>query len=69
MGTEEDASGQVERVKRFYDRNTARFQRLGEGGTSIHRAVWAPGVATLEEAFLEGTRAVQDFTAGAPTQP
>ncbi len=51
MGTEEDASGQVERVKRFYDRNTARFQRLGEGGASIHRAVWAPGVATLEEAF------------------
>jgi cyclopropane fatty-acyl-phospholipid synthase-like methyltransferase len=51
MSPGQDASGQVERVRRFYDRNTARFQRLGEGGASIHRAVWAPGVATLEEAF------------------
>jgi cyclopropane fatty-acyl-phospholipid synthase-like methyltransferase len=51
MSPDEDGAGQVERVKRFYDRNTARFQRLGEGGASIHRAVWAPGVATLEQAF------------------
>jgi cyclopropane fatty-acyl-phospholipid synthase-like methyltransferase len=51
MSADEDASGQVERVKRFYDRNTTRFQRLGEGGASIHRAVWAPGVASLEQAF------------------
>ncbi len=51
MSPGEDASGQVDRVKRFYDRNTARFQRLGEGGASIHRAVWARGVATLEQAF------------------
>jgi hypothetical protein len=49
--TSEDRPAQVERVRQFYDRNTARFQRLGEGGASIHRAVWAPGVATLEDAF------------------
>jgi cyclopropane fatty-acyl-phospholipid synthase-like methyltransferase len=48
---DEDAPAQVERVKRFYDRNTARFQRLGQGGASIHRAVWAPGVTTREQAF------------------
>lgn len=51
MTAADDAPGQVERVRRYYDRNTARFQRLGEGGASIHRAVWAPGVATQEQAF------------------
>jgi cyclopropane fatty-acyl-phospholipid synthase-like methyltransferase len=50
MTAYEDAPGHLERVKRYYDRNTARFQRLGEGGASIHRAVWAPGVATSEQA-------------------
>jgi cyclopropane fatty-acyl-phospholipid synthase-like methyltransferase len=47
----EDRPAQVDRVREFYDRNTTRFQRLGEGGASIHRAVWAPGVATLEDAL------------------
>ena len=36
-------------------------------GIALHEL--APQSSTLEEAFLEGTRAVQDFTAGAPTQP
>ena len=47
----DQAPDQLARVRRYYDRNTARFQRLGEGGASIHRAVWAPGVATLEDAL------------------
>jgi cyclopropane fatty-acyl-phospholipid synthase-like methyltransferase len=47
----EDATGQVEQVRAFYDRNTARFVRLGQGGASIHRAVWGPGVTTRDEAF------------------
>lgn len=65
MSADGDASGQVERVKRFYDRNTARFQRLGEGGASIHRAVWAPGVATLEQAFHHVDEVVLSLLAGA----
>jgi len=50
MTAYEDAPGQVERVKRYYDRNTEHFRRLGEGGASIHRAVWAPGTTTRERA-------------------
>ncbi len=45
------APGQVDKVMRFYDRNTSRFRRLGEGGASIHRAVWGPGVTTQDQAF------------------
>jgi SAM-dependent methyltransferase len=47
----DQAPDQVARVRRYYDRNTARFQALGEGGASIHRGVWAPGVTTRDEAF------------------
>ncbi len=41
------------RVRRYYDRHTATFVAFGRGGTvgAIHRAVWAPGVATREQAF------------------
>ncbi len=38
-------------VRRYYDANTPGFERLGEGGTSIHRAVWGPGVTTRAQAF------------------
>jgi cyclopropane fatty-acyl-phospholipid synthase-like methyltransferase len=41
----------AELVRRYYDQNTAAFDRLGQGGASIHRAVWAPGVTTRDEAF------------------
>ena len=51
MTPPDDRPVQVEGVRRFYDRNTARFRRLGEGGASIHRAVWAPGVSTRAAAF------------------
>jgi len=41
----------TERVRRYYDNNAAAFERLGQGGASIHRAVWGPGVSTRKEAF------------------
>jgi SAM-dependent methyltransferase len=48
---DEDVTDQVGRVRSYYDRNTARFRRLGQGGASIHRAVHGPGVTTREQAF------------------
>ncbi|GAA3452007.1 SAM-dependent methyltransferase [Dactylosporangium matsuzakiense] len=41
----------AELVRKYYDQNTAAFDRLGQGGASIHRAVWAPGVRTRAESF------------------
>ena len=38
-------------VRDYYDANTARFEKFGQGGDSIHRAVWAEGVSTRAEAF------------------
>ncbi len=38
-------------VRDYYDANTARFEKFGQGGDSIHRAVWAEGVATRADAF------------------
>src|SRR6478672_8696603 len=51
-----DPSGprfETEQVRRYYDRNTSSFVALGQGGGvgAIHRAVWAPGVTTREQAF------------------
>ncbi|MDI1462697.1 class I SAM-dependent methyltransferase [Catellatospora sp. KI3] len=46
-----DAAAGTERVRRYYDDNAAAFERLGQGGASIHRAVWGPGAATRAEAF------------------
>jgi cyclopropane fatty-acyl-phospholipid synthase-like methyltransferase len=43
-------SAQAE-VRDYYDTNTARFEKFGQGGDSIHRAVWAEGVSTRAEAF------------------
>jgi ABC-2 type transport system ATP-binding protein len=36
-------------------------------GIALHEL--SPHSSSLEEAFLEGTRSAQDFTAGAPTEP
>jgi cyclopropane fatty-acyl-phospholipid synthase-like methyltransferase len=44
-------SDDVERVRAYYDHNTASFLETGQGGASIRRAVWAPGVASREDAF------------------
>ncbi len=41
----------TEGVRRYYDNNAAAFERLGQGGASIHRAVWGPGVTTRAGAF------------------
>ena len=38
-------------IKRYYDRHSAAFVRYGQGGGSIHRAVWGPGTRTPYEAF------------------
>jgi cyclopropane fatty-acyl-phospholipid synthase-like methyltransferase len=38
-------------VRRYYDRHTPAFVRLGQGGGAIHRAVWAPDVTNREQAF------------------
>lgn len=43
----------VDDVRRYYDRHTRGFLAFGTGGGvgAIHRAVWAPGVASRDDAF------------------
>jgi cyclopropane fatty-acyl-phospholipid synthase-like methyltransferase len=41
----------VDDVRGYYDENTARFERFGQGGGTIHRAVWGEGVTSRDEAF------------------
>jgi SAM-dependent methyltransferase len=50
-------------VRHYYDRNTRSFLDYGQGAAtgSIHRAVWAPGVSSRDEAF----RYVEDRIAAA----
>ncbi len=45
-------------VRAYYERNTRLFLALGAGGRAraIHRAVWAEGVATTEEALNYSNR-------------
>lgn len=40
-------------VEEYYESNTKRFLRFGQGGSvgAIHRAVWGPGVQTRAQAF------------------
>jgi tocopherol O-methyltransferase len=44
---------EVADIRRYYDRQTAGFLALGQGGDegAIHRAVWAPGVTSRRQAF------------------
>jgi predicted O-methyltransferase YrrM len=48
-----NAGSPLDEVKRYYDGNTRRFVRFGQGrGTgTIHRAVWGDGVTSRREAF------------------
>jgi cyclopropane fatty-acyl-phospholipid synthase-like methyltransferase len=48
-------------IRRYYDRHTAAFVALGQGGRvgAIHRAVWGPGVRSRDQAF----RYVEDLIA------
>lgn len=41
----------VREVQQYYDHNTKSFQRHGQSGLSIHRAVWGPGVTTRNVAI------------------
>jgi predicted O-methyltransferase YrrM len=50
-GVTSSTAAHAELVRRYYDQNTAAFDRLGQGGASIHRAVWAPGVKSRAESF------------------
>jgi cyclopropane fatty-acyl-phospholipid synthase-like methyltransferase len=45
------SEGHAREVRRYYDDNTAAFEKLGQGGASIHRAVWGPGVSTRKAAM------------------
>jgi tocopherol O-methyltransferase len=38
-------------IRDYYDRHSAAFIRYGQGGGSIHRAVWGEGTQTRDEAF------------------
>lgn len=51
MTSEAEAVAHTQRVRRYYDSNSAAFERLGQGHASIHRAVWGAGVSTRQEAF------------------
>ena len=78
MSPKDDSRARLaDEVRRYYDENTARFERYGQGGASIHRAVWGPGVETREGAFrhvdglvlgelcaFEGTPTVLDLGCG-----
>ena len=43
------------RARRYYDANTLRFLRYGQGGSLgvIRRSVWAPSVRTEPEASVD----------------
>jgi len=63
----------TDRVRRYYDDNTRRFLRFGQGteGT-IHRAVWGPGVRTRDEAMTyvdaQVTEEVRRFASARPVR-
>jgi SAM-dependent methyltransferase len=54
----------VELVRRYYDRHTAAFLALGQGGQvgALHRAVWGPGVTSRPEAFRYVERRIAELT-------
>lgn len=41
----------LDEVRGYYDANTARFERFGQGQGTLHRAVWGEGVRSRNEAF------------------
>jgi tocopherol O-methyltransferase len=57
-------------IRRFYDRNTAAFVALGQGGGvgAIHRAVWGPGVHTREQAFRYAEDRIADHIRRLPLE-
>jgi cyclopropane fatty-acyl-phospholipid synthase-like methyltransferase len=41
----------IEHVRSYYDANTKKFERLGQGAAFVHRGVWALSVKMPHEAF------------------
>ncbi len=58
-------------VRRYYDNNTTVWERFGQGGIAIHRAVWAEGVRSRDEAFgyLDRLIAAQARSSGGGRAP
>jgi SAM-dependent methyltransferase len=56
------ATDLVARTRRYYDANTMRFLRFGQGGHTgaIHRSVWWPSVTTERDAFEYPNKFVLD---------
>lgn len=50
----------ADEVRRYYDANTERFERFGQGAAFVHRGVWAPGVNTPDQAFSYVERCILD---------
>ena len=55
-------SSGADEVARYYDRNTRRFLWMGSGGSvhSMHRELWAPGVASRRDAADHINRVIAD---------
>ena len=49
-----DHPADATQIAQYYDANTRKFMRFGGAGQTgaIHRAIWAPGIETREDAFL-----------------
>jgi SAM-dependent methyltransferase len=58
-------------IRRYYDRQTAGFVALGQGGRGgfIHRAVWGPGVTTRAAAFHFVEDRIADLVDGLASAP
>jgi cyclopropane fatty-acyl-phospholipid synthase-like methyltransferase len=69
MTSRPDVDVHAQRVRRYYDNNTATFDRLGQGGASIHRAVWGPGVSSRTEAFHHVDELILDALPPHPGTP
>ncbi len=54
----------LDRVRKYYDDNTASFERFGQGHATIHRAVWAPGVQSRTDAFAYIDARIEEELAG-----
>src|SRR5690606_6571630 len=57
------SSSALDKVRKYYDDNTAAFERFGQGQATIHRAVWAPGVQSRTDAFAYIDRRIEEALA------
>jgi cyclopropane fatty-acyl-phospholipid synthase-like methyltransferase len=64
-----DTSEGAQRVRRYYDNNAAAFERLGQGGASIHRTVWGPGASTSDAAIHYVDELILDALPDGVAQP